>query len=383
MKKIAMMVTKSEFGGGQEYIRILMSQIANAQFMLVTGDRGYLTEFAGSMNIRVHVCDSLVHPISPRKDLAALTDVYALLRRERPDLVHANSSKAGVIGRAAATLAGIPAVFTAHGWAFTEGVSRRQAQIATVVEKMVAPLAKKIICVSDYDRSLALRKGVGDAAQMVTVHNGIPDIAPPVAPVLNAVPRIVMVARFAAPKDYETLLRAAALFQPQDLRVECVGDGPDLVASRSLAKELGVEDRVIFHGARSDVAALLSDADIFVLLSRWEGLPISILEAMRAGLPVIASRVGGVPEAVEDGVTGILLERNDAGALADALRSLISDPPRRRAMGIHARQRFLAHFSAERMVQQTQQIYAQCTADIHIAPEPHGVGPQVLPQRRK
>ena len=377
------MVTKSEFGGGQEYIRILMSQVTNAQFVLVTGDRGYLTEFAGSMNIRVHVCESLVHPISPRKDLAALTDVYALLRRERPDLVHANSSKAGVIGRAAAMLAGIPAVFTAHGWAFTEGVSRRQAQIATVVEKVVAPLAKKIICVSNYDRSLALRKGIGNASQMVTVHNGIPDIAPPVTPALNAVPRIVMVARFAPPKDYETLLRAAALFQPDDLRIECVGDGPELAASRKLAQELGVEDRVTFHGARRDVAAILRDADIFVLLSRWEGLPLSVLEAMRAGLPVIASRVGGVPEAVDDGVSGILLERNDAGALADALRSLIGDTPRRRAMGIKARQRFLAHFSAERMVQQTLQIYAQCVTDPYVVPESHGVITQVLPPRRE
>lgn len=357
MNKIAIIVTKSEAGGAQEYIRILMSLVKDAQFVLITGDDGYLAKAARDMNVVVHVCRHLVHPIRPIQDIKAIAEVYRILRREKPDLLHANSSKAGIVGRVSALLANVPSVFTAHGWAFTEGVGARRATVAKWMEKLIAPLTNAIICVSDYDRRLALKNGVGTAAQLITIHNGIPDREPSPQVSSNTVLRVVMVARFSEQKDYATLLHAMSRFNGNEIRLECVGDGMELCRSHQLAEQLGLQDRVAFAGARSDIPDILHASDVFVLTSHWEGLPISILEAMRAGLPVIASRVGGIAEAVEDQVTGFLVERRDVDAVANALQVLKSKPELRKKMGQAGRERYLKLFSAQHMVDQTGKVY--------------------------
>jgi glycosyltransferase involved in cell wall biosynthesis len=372
MHKIAIIVTKSEFGGGQEYIRILMSLITGTKFILITGDTGFLTEVARNMNVSVYVCKHLIHPVRPLRDIKAIIEVYKILRHEKPCLLHANSSKAGIVGRIAARFADVPSVFTAHGWAFSEGVSARRAWIAKWTEKLVSPCARKIICVSHYDRNLALKNGVGRTAQLVTIHNGIPDTKTSLAAHFNVIQRIIMVARFAPPKDYTTLLRAIANFKSNELQLECVGDGPQLNPARQLAQQLGLQDRVKFHGARSDVAEILQSADIFVLLTRWEGLPISILEAMRAGLPVVATRVGGVPEAVEDQVTGLLVERSDTEGVVKALRTLTSQPHLRKQMGQAGRERFLRLFSSHHMALETGKIYANIIGGHKAGPAANG-----------
>jgi glycosyltransferase involved in cell wall biosynthesis len=303
------------------------------------------------------VCNGLVHPLRPIQDLKAIVNMYRLLRREKPALVHANSSKAGIVARVAAMLAGIPVVFTAHGWAFTEGVGSRRSMFYKWIEKSAAPLTQKIICVSGYDRKLALDYGVGDGARLLTVHNGVPDIAGCVASHTNDVPRVVMVARFAAPKDHETLLHAVSLLKDCRFKVQCVGDGPLLDQSRLLSEKLGLQDVVEFLGARNDVFDILKNADIFTLISNWEGFPISVLEGMRAGLPVVATRVGGIPESVSDQHTGLLIEAGDRTGLANALRTLITQPELRKRMGCAGRESYLNAFTSERMVAETAEVY--------------------------
>ena len=207
---------------------------------------------------------------------------------------------------------------------------------------------------------LARRWSVGRADQVVTVENGIPDlslphlslqrVARPDGPV-----RVVMTARFAAQKDQQLLIRAAALVP--GLEVWLVGDGPLLAEAQALTQSLGVADRVKFLGSRSDVPEVLAQADVFALTSNYEGFPISTLEAMRAGLPVIVSDVGGAGEAVMPGVTGFIVPRGDLPELVRALQVMVNNPERREAMGEASRGRFLSHYHLEGMLERTFDVY--------------------------
>lgn len=301
---------------------------------------------------------ALARPIHPAGDLRAYLQIRAALKALRPQLLSTHSSKAGWLGRLAARSLGIPVVFTAHGWAFTEGVAQPQRTFYLWAERLVAPLADRIITVSHYDRQLAIRCGVGVPEQLITVHNGMPDVSPSLRarPEVDP-PRLVMVARFGAQKDHATLLRALRELRDLPWSLDFIGGGAGREAIERLARFEGLTERVRFLGPRPDVAELLAQAQIFVLASHWEGLPRSILEAMRAGLPVVASDVGGVREAVDHGKTGLLVPRGDVGALRAALEQLLMQPETRRRMGTAGRARYEAHFTFDRMLAETLQVY--------------------------
>ena len=290
----------------------------------------------------------------------AILEIRSALSELDPDLVSCHTSNAGFLGRLAAASLGIPAIFTAHSWAFTEGKSRWRQAIFTAGERSVAPLTRRIITVSDYDRELALARSVAPAEKLVTVHNGMPDVGEE----LRAEPgagraRLVMVARFERQKDHPTLLRALARLEDRPWRLTLVGDGPRMDAARGLAGELGLSDRIRFAGYRDDVAGILADARVFVLASRWEGFPRTIVEAMRAGLPVVASDVGGVAEAVADGETGFVVPPGEPAELADRLAALLDDPDRRTRMGRAGRRRYEENFTFERMFERTRAVYRE------------------------
>lgn len=306
----------------------------------------------------------------------ALREIRAALAELEPDLVSCHTSNAGFLGRLAAASLGIPALFTAHSWAFTEGKSWWRRAVFTAGERAVAPLAERIVTVSDYDRRLALERRVAGADELVTVHNGVVDVDAR----LRAEPRggeaesgegagtdeepcrIVMVARFERQKDHATLLRALARLERRPWLLGLVGEGPHAAEARRLARELGIRDRVRFLGHRDDVAEVLATAHLFVLASRWEGFPRSILEAMRAGLPVVASDVGGVSEAVAEAETGYLVEPGSPGPLAGRLGAMIGDPDRRARMGRAGRRRYEDRFTFERMFERTRALYGEVTA---------------------
>jgi glycosyltransferase involved in cell wall biosynthesis len=220
----------------------------------------------------------------------------------------------------------------------------------------------RVICVSDYDRKLAIASRVGRRDQLVTVHNGVPEVRvershpPQIQPV-----RLVMVARLGDPKQQELVIQALQGL-PGGVALDLIGEGPREEVLRLVAERHGVSERVRFLGRREDVAMCLAEADIFVLMSRYEAFPLSILEAMRAGLPVVASDVGGVSEAVVEGETGFLIPRGNGSSLQDRLRTLVEQPELRRRMGSAGRARFLAGFTRERMVERTLEVYEQALA---------------------
>lgn len=367
--RLLYLITRAEAGGAQAHLLQLLRHFKRKfEVILATGEEGILTTAARDLGITVHVVPALVQPLHPLKDMAATRQIYDLLRSLKPDLVHVHSSKAGLLGRIAARVAGIPSVFTAHGWAFAEGVSWKRLLVAIPSELLASGLCNRIITVSDVDHALALRYSVAPPEKLITVHNGMPDTSLKADPSAEDV-TICMVARFASPKAHDLLLKALATCS-LPFRLSLVGDGPLRPDVERLAEDLGIRDRVNFLGNQDDVSTYLAAAQVFVLASRWEGLPISIIEAMRAGLPVVATRVGGIPELVQDGVSGYLVEREDEIGLRDALIRLIADSSLRLRMGREARLRYLEYFHVDRMLDRIDAIYHDVLGTTPEASEP-------------
>ncbi|HEV8178261.1 MAG TPA: glycosyltransferase family 4 protein, partial [Gemmatimonadales bacterium] len=321
-------MTRSDLiGGVQVHVRDLAASLLRRghEAIVLTSGSGPYVEALRASGVETITLQHLGAAIRPFRDLRALGEIHSVLKRVRPDLVSTHSSKAGILGRAAARLLRVPVLFTAHGWAFTPGIPHREAGVYRWIERMAAPLATRIITVSEFDRQLALSHRFASSDKIVTVHNGMPDIPaglrgdPSRSPV-----RLVMTARFEPQKDHGTLLRALAGLQQEPWQLDLIGDGPLLPAAEALVAELGLGGRVRFWGQRMDVAERLADAQVALLITNWEGFPRSILEAMRAGLPVLTSAVGGVAESVKDGETGFVVARGDVEAVRARLRQLVA-----------------------------------------------------------
>lgn len=367
MKIVYVLSQSNDIGGASVHLLDLAAamQALGHDVVILAGGNGIFHQHARAMQLTTEPTQHLLREISPLHDLLCLQELRQALRRHKPDLVHLHSTKAGVVGRLAARSLGLPVIFTVHGWAFTDGVSPWQAVLYRSIEKFMAPFSSRIIAVSEYDRQLALAAGVGNASLITTIHNGMPsltDIAANATHGKNAVPRIIMVARFNSPKNHKDLLLALSVIKNEPWQLELVGDGELLAETKALASELGLANRVEFPGNCNDVPARLARSDIFVLVSNWEGLPLSILEAMRAGLPVVASDVGGVSEAVMAGETGFLAVRGDITALSAHFKRLLASPNSRQKMGEAGRIRFEKGFSFQTMLDETLMVYRDVLA---------------------
>lgn len=363
--KLLYIITRAEAGGAQVHVLELLKAVRHqADVVLATGEEGFLTDRARGLGIPVYLIDDLVTPICCRRDAKAAWEITRLLMRIRPDLVHLHSSKAGMLGRLAARISGVPSVFTAHGWAFTDGTSLARKLVSVPSEWLCAGLGNRIITVSHNDFRTAAKYRIAPAKQLTAIHNGMPDGSLRANPGMRCVPKLVMVARFSRQKDQALLLNALAEVQ-ENFRLQLVGDGPLMNDAVRLSAALGLDGRVEFLGVRADVENLLAGAQVFVLVSNYEGFPISIVEAMRAGLPVVASDVGGVRESVSDGENGFLVPRGDLPTLRERLQRLISNETLREKMGAASRRRYVEEFTAERMVSKTLAVYTKVLACKH------------------
>jgi len=368
--RILYLVTKADMGGAQVHLLDLLRGFREIlEPAVATGEEGYFTEAVRQLGIPTYVVPHLVHPIAPLEDARAVWELSTLVRAWKADLVHAHTSKAGLVGRLAARLAGVPAVFTAHTWCFTEGTSWKWRLAGLPAERLAARFSGAIINVSAANRKLALGHGIPDRKRMLTIWNGVPDTNHHAQPGGGGVPNVVMVARFAEQKDQMTLLRATAGLRGP-AAVQFVGDGPTFAAAQAEVRRLGIDAQVEFLGARSDVAEILSHAHVFALATKWEGFPLSVIEAMRAGLPVVASNVGGISEAVTDGRTGYLAPSGDADTLRQRLQILIDSPALRAKMGFAGRARYEEKFTVERMLYQTLAVYRMVVFGVRAAETP-------------
>ena len=358
--KILYMITLPELGGAQTNVLDLICGFhLHHDVCLATSAEGPLTDSVKKLGVPIYLVPTLGRAINLMDDFSAVQQCIDLFKSVKPDLIHLHSSKAGLIGRIAARRLSIPVVFTAHGWGFKPGVPPLRRWIVWASEALVAPLAEHLICVSKYDEQLARNYFVGRSKQRNMIHYGISPDALPATPELNPA-KIIMVARFQEPKEQSLLIKAFASIQANDdVQLQLVGSGPYLSANQDLAQNLGINHKIQFLGDRTDVPKLLAEAQIFVLLSRYEGLPISILEAMRSGLPIITSSVGGTPEEIEHEKTGFLVPSGNVELVARYLKFLLDNPNLRKQMGDAGRKKFLKEFTIERMLAQTERVYAQ------------------------
>jgi glycosyltransferase involved in cell wall biosynthesis len=359
--KIAYLITRADpIGGAQIHVRDLAfaARDHGQTPALITSGQGPLVDGFRQAGIPVVLLPHLTAPIRPWRDFRALGEIRRALAELRPDLVAAHSSKAGLLGRLAGRSLRIPVVFTVHGWAFTPGVPGSRAAVYRRLERMAGPLASRLITVSEFDRRLALEARIASPDRIVTVHNGMPDVGPDLrADPARTPPRIVMVARFEPQKDHATLIRALAGLRDRPWELDLIGEGPGMAAMRTLAAELGVGDRIRFLGQRMDVQRLLAAAQLGVLITNWEGLPLSILEAMRAGLPVVASDVGGIAETIRDGQTGYLVARGAVEQVRERVGRLLAESALRGTFGAAGRALFERQFTLEHCVTRTLAVY--------------------------
>ena len=359
--RIVFVLTRSDYlSGPQVHLRDLGSALTakGHQVRIAAGGTGPFSEELERVGLAYTPLRRMAVPIRPCTDLRGIFEIVSLLRREKPDLVSVHSSKAGVLGRIAARICGVPVIHTAHGWAFTDAVPG--AGRYHVAERLAAPLARKIITVCERDRKLALETGVGTESQLVTIHNGMTDVDPALrADPSISPPRLVMVSRLAEQKDHATLFHALAKLRNKDWELDLAGDGPLRAELEQLAHDLDIAKRVHFLGARSDVAEILARSQLFLLISNYEGFPRSILEAMRAGLPVIASDVAGVHESVVHDRNGLLTPRGDAEVLSQRIETMLDAPERRAAMGREGRELYERSFTFEALFEKTCRVYSE------------------------
>jgi glycosyltransferase involved in cell wall biosynthesis len=358
--RILLLITLAEIGGAQSYVAALLpALVRDFEVAVAAYGPGPLREAAATSGARFIPLRHVRRPIRPLRDLAGLVELVRLLRRERPDILHASSSKAGVLGRLAGLLAGVPIrIFTVHGWAFSAHAGAA-AKVYYWADRLVKPLTTVTICVSDHERARGLEAGTCTPERTAVIPNAV-DIRPAQTARLDRDrPVLVAVGRLKAPKDFLTLVRALALLRPGSVDAVIVGDGPDRAGLEAEIRRLGIGDRVRLLGERHDVPELLARADLFVLSSASEGMPVSVLEAMATGLPVVGSRVGGVPELVLEGETGLLVEPGDPNELAAAIDLLAADPGLRRRLGEAGRERNQGRFALETFRRAHVELYSR------------------------
>ena len=360
--RIAYIVTRADAVGGatihvMEMARAMLERGHEAA--IFTGGHGEAADKLAESGAPVHSLGLLRRAVNPWRDLRALVELQAALRDYAPNLVSAHTAKAGWLGRMACKRLGIPVIYTPHGLPVGGRMGGAKGAVFGAAERIAGPWARTIVCVSEAERRLAMERKLANAERLVVVHNGVRAIParlrsdPAASP-----PRIISVARFEAPKDHPTLLSAVATLTGHPWELDLVGGGPAEQASRSLAVRLGIGERVRFLGYQADPAAALAHAQVFVLSSRSEAFPRTVLEAMRAGLAIVAANVGGVAEAIEDGRNGLIVPPADADSLAQALTRLITDAGLRTRLGQAARETFEARFRVETMVEKTIEVYA-------------------------
>jgi glycosyltransferase involved in cell wall biosynthesis len=299
----------------------------------------------------------------PRRDGAAIAQLVRLARRQRIDLVHGHSSKASLLSAFAARGSGVPSVYTPHAWAFQMRNAVPLRAVLGGLEMAINRLHARIITVCGAEAAAAGRWGIARREQMRVVHTGLPASASAYTrararAALGVGSEKVVVAwvgRRSAAKRPEELADVASRL-PRAAVVLALGYG--LADDPSLTRVLS-EAGVRVLASDVEPGLLLAGADVFVLTSAWEGFPLAVLEAMRAGLPVVAHAVGGVVEQVENGVSGHLVERDDVPGLTECTRSLVTDATARRRMGAAAAERFRRRFTLEQMLDGVERVYEE------------------------
>ncbi|MEO1782572.1 hypothetical protein BAU18_002184 [Enterococcus diestrammenae] len=294
-----------------------------------------------------------------------------MLKKINPDILHLHSSKAGAIGRVASIgFTNVKVIFTAHGWSFTDGVSKKKAAIYVRIERVLSRFTDKIICVSKYDYKIAQNSKIFSKTDGIVIYNGVFSSEDYKLPsqysndYSKLKPNFIMIARFSEVQKRQDLLVEAAKVLVEEgeknFQITFIGDGEKYEDTKKLVTKYNLTSHVIFLGFKNDPEKYFKKGSILTLISDYEGLPISIIEGMCAGCPILATDVGGVDELVRDGLNGYLTSLNPV-EIAKAMRTMISLSPSEYAMlASNSRYYYESDFTIKKFIDATLQCYQDC-----------------------
>ncbi len=364
-------ITKLELGGAQKHLLGLIRGLDQSRYsiFLVTARDGILVEEARSLpGVTLTLSRFVDRPVHPLKDAAAFIELYRFIRKHSIAIVHTHSSKAGIIARWAAYLAGIRRiVHTVHGWSFNDYQPAFQRAIAVLLERLTARVTTRIIVVSEYDRNTGLSHRIGTPAQYELVRYGIryDEFRSSATGVRQALgiqsdaPVVTMVACLKPQKAPEDLVAVAALVASEVPGVQFLlaGDGELRSRIEGLIRKAGIGQTLRLLGWRRDIPQLLAASDVVVLTSLWEGFPIVILESAASMRAVAATHTGGIAEFIRDGETGFLVQRGDVRTMAARVTALLRNAPLRTACAQKAYRLLDRTYSKARELAETQRLY--------------------------
>lgn len=374
MRKIRILyvITKLELGGAQKQLLSLIRGLDPEKFdILLFTSRGglLLNEAMGIPGIKVKISGFLDRSINPYKDIRAFFELRDFIRTNNIDIVHTHSSKAGIIGRLAAGAPGNKIVLhTVHGWSFNDFQPWWVRALFLRLERCAARFTTRIIVVSKHDLAKGLAMGIGNVNNYSLVRYGInrSEFIPEKDDSLKSELKIgrddLIVGTISclkpqkAPEDFIRL--AQRICGPREnVKFILIGDGVLRPKLERLINKWGLNGRVILLGWRRDIARLLPALDVFVLTSRWEGMPIAAIEAMSCALPVVATDTGGISELIKDNDNGYLAYPGDIRGMSDKLLVLLKDEGLRRKTAESGRISLGHDYSLPEMVKKTQDLY--------------------------
>jgi glycosyltransferase involved in cell wall biosynthesis len=337
-----------------------------------SSEGNYLAMHPGAQD-GIAVLPSLGREIRPWRDMKALVGLVNRIRRFKPDIVETHTAKAGVIGRVAAAICRVPVVIHVyHGHVLHGYFSSAPTRVFVEIERRLARHSSCLLAVSEQVRSDLLALGIGTKNRFDVMPLGLDlgrfrrvdarrgELRSELG--LSGAPLVGIVARLAPVKAHDVFLRAAARLKDRmpDVHFVVVGDGELRAALETLASDLRLDGRISFLGWRSDVERVYADLDLVVLCSRNEGSPVALIEAMASGRNVVATAVGGVPDVVRHGETGLLVEPDDPDALAGAIEDMLrTDPARRTAMARAAGEDVFERFGIARLLADIDRLYME------------------------
>jgi glycosyltransferase involved in cell wall biosynthesis len=381
MKTILYLITQSEMGGAQKYVFDLALGLKD-EFNVCVGMGGGEEkggEFAQKLkesNLEYYILKNLKREISPIKDFFTILEIIKLIKKLKPDVIHLNSSKISILGSIATKLCYVLRVpcyviYTVHGWVFNEPLAKWKKLFYFFAEKLTAIFKDKIICISKLDYDIAKNRLKIKEKKLTLIYHGIKPInflsqeeaREKLSQITNYKLQITnfaigTIGNLYKTKGLEYLIEAINILKSQfPISLIIIGEGAERKNLEELIKKYGLEKNVFLAGSIKNAAEILPAIDIYVNSSVKEGFPYSILEAMSAGLPIVATKVGGIPEMITDGKNGLLVEPKNPKGLAEKIKTLIENKELRNTLSQQAQKNVKEKFGIGEMIEKTKEVY--------------------------
>lgn len=372
-KKILQIVTLSSWGGAQQSCYDLAYHLKKENFEIEVACKsgGLLVKKLEDKNIKVHQISSLKRDVSPINDLKSLLTLYKLIKNQRYDIVHCHSTKAGILGRIAAYIAGVPFIyFTVRGWGFYNKQVTLGRNFIIFLEKILANYTTKIICVSENDMNEGIKNNIANKEKFMIIKNGVSynpkterEITREVLGLNENDFAVGMVARITFQKNPILFLNIAKeiVINKTNVKFILIGNGVLFKQCKKFLEDNRLENKILLLGEKSpeETQDLLQSFDLFLLTSIFEGLPLAIIEAMFSGLPIIASNVGGVRELVHDTYNGFLINNNSKEEFIEKIINIIENKESRKKMGENSIKIAGKNFRLERVIEDYKKLYVE------------------------